>query len=329
MNGRIAKELQIEMAIQAKLKNMPEYVKSWDTNMKASRKSAATRRDYIYKIHAFLSSINPDILLVKLDDITDDVVANYFTSVQTKRNGNDVVYTSDSYQQTVWSCLNCFFEYLVKRKLMASNSMEMIARPKNRDLDRINEHRTLLSMDDFKRILVSVDDETNLTRRNRDRAILVLFMNTGMRKTALSSIMMDDVDFEKHLLTVVDKGNKRHQYVLTDEVCNAIGEWLNVRIEFGKGKGDDHLFLSDHGNAMSGTAMFDVVGKYTERALGKRISPHKLRSGYCSILYGATGDIEFVRRAVGHASSQTTQRYIVTNGEEKRRAADIMKHVLS
>lgn len=329
MNGRIAKELQIETAIQAKLKEMPDYVKSWDTNMKASRKSAATRKDYIFKIHAFLSSINPNVCAVRLGDITDDVVADYFTSVQTKRVGNDLVYTSDSYQQTVWSCLNCFFDYLVNRKLMASNSMKMIARPKNRDLDRINEHRILLGMDDFKRILVSVDDETNLTRRSRDRAILILFMNTGMRKTALSSIMLEDVDFEEKQLTVIDKGNKRHRYVLSGEVCDALKEWISVRSEFARGKGDAHLFLSDHGNALSSTAMFDVVGKYTERALGRRISPHKLRSGYCSILYKETGDIEFVRRAVGHASSQTTQRYIVTDGEEKRRAADIMKYVLS
>lgn len=327
MNGRIAKELQIEAAIQAKLATMPNYVRSWDMNMKAGRKSATTRRDYIFKIHAFLSSINADVCAVKLDDITDDVVARYFTSVQKKQVGNDVVYTSDSYQQTVWSCLNCFFEYLVKRDMMKKNYMSIITRPKNRDLDRINEHRILLNMDDFKKILVTVDYETNLTRRNRDRAILVLFMNTGMRKTALSSIMLEDVDFNEHQLTVIDKGNKRHLYVLTDDVCDALREWIHVRNEYASGKGDEHLFLSKHGNAMSGSAVERMVEKYTERALGKRISPHKLRSGYCSILYDATGDIEFVRRAVGHASSQTTQRYIVTGGNEKRRAADIMSNI--
>lgn len=327
MNGRLAKELQLEVSIETKLMEMPDYIRSWDMNMKASRKSAATRRDYIYKMHSFLSSINPNVKEVKLDQINEGNVTRYFTSVQTKETNGNVVYTSDSYQQTVWSCLNNFFEYLKKRELIANNYMSMIARPKNRDLDRINEHRILLNMDDFKRIIMSVDDEKNLTRRNRDRAILVLFMNTGMRKTALSSIMLSDVDFEENTLTVVDKGNKRHHYVLSEEVESALKEWLAVRSEYSKGKGDEHLFLSDHGNGMSGTAMYDVVGKYTERALGRRISPHKLRSGYCSILYKATGDIEFVRRAVGHASSQTTQRYIVTGGNEKRRAADIMSGI--
>lgn len=327
MNGRLAKELQIEQSIERKLAEMPDYIRGWEMNMKASRKSAATRRDYIYKMHAFLSSINLDVKAVTLEQITEAKVTSYYTSVQTKEANGTTVYTSDSYQQTVWSCLNNFFEYLKKRELMARNYMAMIERPKNRDLDRINEHRILLNMDDFKKIISSVDDEASLTRRNRDRAILVLFMNTGMRKTALSSVMLSDLDLEEKTLTVVDKGNKRHQYVITEDVEEAIGEWLEVRHNYDKGKGDEHLFLSDHGNGMSGTAMYDLVGKYTQRALGRRVSPHKLRSGYCSILYGATGDIEFVRRAVGHASSQTTQRYIVTGGNEKHRAADIMAGV--
>lgn len=327
MNGRLAKELQLEASIETKLMDMPDYIRFWDMNMKASRKSAATRRDYVYKMYSFLSVINPNVKEVRLDQINEGNVTKYFTSVQTKEVNGNTIYTSDSYQQTVWSCLNNFFEYLKKRELIANNYMSMIARPKNRDLDRINEHRILLNMDDFRRIIMSVDDEENLTRRNRDRAILVLFMNTGMRKTALSNIMLSDVNFEENTLTVIDKGNKRHHYVLTKEVEDALREWLAVRSEYEKGKGDEHLFLSDHGNCMSGTAMDGVVGKYTERALGKRISPHKLRSGYCSILYGATGDIEFVRRAVGHASSQTTQRYIVTGGNEKRRAADIMSGI--
>ena len=66
MNGRLSRELQIESSIQTKLKEMPEYVAAWDMNMKASRKSAATRRDYVYKIHSFLSSISPNVKAVKI-----------------------------------------------------------------------------------------------------------------------------------------------------------------------------------------------------------------------------------------------------------------------
>ena len=72
----------------------------------------------------------------------------------------------------------------------------------------------------------------------------------------------------------------------------------------------------------------NVVRKYSKIGLGYEISPHKLRSGYCSILYNKTGDIEFVRRAVGHSRVDTTQRYIVTKGSEKEKAAEIMEGLL-
>lgn len=327
MNGRLTKELQIEETINRKLATMPDYVRAWNMNLKASRKSAATRKDYVYKVHNFLTSVNPDSLAVKPSDITEGAVTRYFTSVQTKTANGNTVYTSDSYQQTVWSCLYSFLDFLQKRGTISENYMKMIDRPKNHDLERINEHRILLDANDFRRVLTCVDDETNLCRRNRDRAILILFMNTGMRKSALANIMLEDVDFESGHLTIIDKGNKRHVYVLNDAVTAALKEWIAVRDEFAKGKGDEHLFVSDHGNAMGSTTMYDVVGKYTKRALGKRISPHKLRSGYCSILYNATGDIEFVRRAVGHANAATTQRYIVTNGSEKQKASEIMAGV--
>ncbi|MEE3416989.1 MAG: site-specific integrase, partial [Prevotella sp.] len=58
------------------------------------------------------------------------------------------------------------------------------------------------------------------------------------------------------------------------------------------------------------------------------LSPHKLRSGFCSIMYSKTHDIEFVRRAVGHSNVATTQRYIVTNKDEKKKSAEIMESIL-
>lgn len=329
MNGRIDNELRIERAAEAKLKMMPDYVNSWYLNMKASKKTAATRSDYINKINHFLASIDSNVKDLAPSKITETAVAKFFLSIQTKDVNGEVMYTSDSYQATVWCCLNSFLTYLAEHGMIEQNYAKFIDKPKNHDLDRINEHRIRLDADDFRKIISSVDDEINLTRRNRDRAILILFMNTGMRKTALANIMVNDIDFENMELTVVDKGNKRHQYVLSNDVVEALQEWLDVRSEFEKGKGDQHLFISDHGNRMGSSTMYDLVAKYTERALGKRISPHKLRSGYCSILYGATRDIEFVRRAVGHASATTTARYVVTAGEEKRRAAEIMNGYLT
>lgn len=328
MNGRLQSEMNMSELIDRKLKDMPDYVGDWYINLKASRRTASTCLDYIRKVNLFLAYINKNVKRVKPSDITETNVASYFLSTQTKTRYGKTTYTSDSYQCTVWSCLDNFLGYLYKRGLIEHNYMEFIDKPKNHDLERINENRVLLTEDDFKKILASVEKEREFAIRRRDKAILLLFMNTGMRKAALINIMLDDIDFGTNELTIVDKGNKRHKYILTDQVCDVIFEWYLVRHEYDRGYRDNHLFLSKKGKMMSTTAVYNLVRKYTLKGIGKEVSPHKLRSGYCSILYNKTHDIEFVRRAVGHSNVQTTTRYIVVDENEKRKASEIMTSLL-
>ena len=328
MNGRLENELKIEKQNEAKVAEMPYYVGRWYMNMKASRKTAATCRDYLKKIHNFLSFINSDVKNVTPNDITEEIVTAYFLSIQTKRQNGDLVYTSDSYQCTVWCCLNNFLGYLDHAKLIDTNYILNINKPKNRDLERINADRIMLTADDFKKILGAIDREEDVMLRARNKAIILLFMNTGMRKTALSTIMLEDIDFDNHTLVVIDKGSKRHEYKLNDKMIKVLNEWINVRNRYGNNTTDQHLFLSKLGKEMHGNTIDKVIKKYTSNALGHAVSPHKLRSGYCSILYSKTHDIEFVRRCVGHANVATTQRYIVTNGEEKEKASEIMGSLL-
>lgn len=327
MNGRLENEIKIHLRTEEKLKVMPEFVHSWYSNLKASRKTAATCYDYVSKIQKFLKYINEDVASICLEDITEEAVTNYFTSIQTKETNSGVVFTSDSYQCTVWSCLDNFLEYLADHGKIEINYMKYISKPKNRDIDRINENRSLLTTEDFKSILDCVEKESNPIKRNRNMAILMLFMSTGMRKTALASIVIDDIDLKNNKLTIIDKGTKRHVYNLNNQTVNAINNWMKLRYRYQKDD-DPHLFLSTHGNAMGERTVADVVEKYTKAALGKPLSPHKLRAGYCSILYEKTHDAEFVRRAVGHSNVATTQRYIVTKGNERKKAAEIMASII-
>lgn len=322
MNGRVLNETKIEAKIKELLATLPAYVADWDLYMKASRKTAATRLDYINKVKRFLSSIKEDPVMVAPVDINERNVTEYFISTQTKTENGETKTTSDSYQQTIWCCLSSFLDFMVAHRLTASNYMRAISKPKNHDLERINEHRVRLEAKDFKAIMKAVRNEPNETIRSRDTAILMLFMNTGMRKTALQSIMLEDINLQDHTLTVIDKGNKRHQYVLNEHVTEALRGWIAERPKYSVRGNDSHLFLSNRGTAMGAKTISDVVEKYAG------VSPHKLRSGFCSILYKKTGDIEFVRRAVGHANSATTARYIVTNGEEKQKAAEIMGSII-
>jgi len=336
MNGRIENETKIDNSIDKKLKTMPEYVIKWHNVLIASDKTASTRRDYIYKVNAFLAFINKDVKHISPSEITDDVVVDYFKSIKIK---NDKP-TSDSFQIAVWSCLHSFLDFMVGKGLIKENYIDVlgIKKPKNHDLPRIDRDRILLTKKDFNKILQAVDDRHRRRRsvcygdnlRRRDFAIMLIFMNTGMRKTALANIDIEDVDLDSSKLIVVDKGEIEHVYILAPMAKEALERYLSQRevlIECNNSK-THALFVNQYGQRMSGNALEKLVKKYCETALGKEISPHKLRSGFCSILYNETKDIEFVRRSVGHSKISTTQRYIVTEGRETEVASNIISNIL-
>ena len=328
MTGRDLSEKKKFDSVNKKVQEMPEYVALWYMNLKASDCTAATCRDYVYKVEKFLKSINPDIEAVKPEDITEITVTKYFLSVKEKTTGDGGVRrTSDSYQGTVWTCLNNFLEFMARHNMISTNYMSMIKKPKNHDLDRINKKRIQITSEMFQDLRRATFREYNVFTRNRDRAVLMILMCTGMRETALTNIMLEDVDLVKRTISITDKGKKDHVYDINDKLMKDLVSYLDVR-ERKNDHNSLHLFFSKDSDTMSSRMVSRIVQKYSEIAFGYPVTPHKLRAGYCSILYQNTSDIEFVRRAVGHASSETTQRYIVTNGDERKRASEIIGNLI-
>lgn len=328
MSARYENENKIDRSIENKLKTLPKYVYDWNLNMKASRKSAATRRDFVYKVYHFLKFIKDNPKEVKVEDITEEKVTRYYISLQNKTYNGKEVPTSDSYQITVWSCLNNFFSFLNKHGYIEKNYMLATEKPKNKDMDHINENRIKLTSNDFKSIIDAVDSQDETVMKIRDKAILLTFMTTGMRETALMNIEMSDVDMENRTLKVIDKGTKAHEYVMNDILYEALNEWIKYRWVYNNDIFEDqHLFLSKNRKPLSTVGIAAIVQKYTKIGIGKKLSPHKLRAGFATILYDKTHNIEFVRRAIGHSNIATTQRYIVTKGEESKEAANIIGSV--
>lgn len=338
MTGRLENELKIQNLILLNLKSMPEFMTEWYNHLLASSKEASSCNDFINKTRRFLFFINKDnIKNILPSDITLEKVEEYFVLIQTRKTENgEIVKTSDSYKQGIWFALNNFFDFMHKRNYISQNYMNYITKPKNKDIQRINEHRVLLTKNDFNNILDSVINGVGSNKakahqnnmKYRDLSIMVLFMQTGMRRTALSEINIEDIDFNKRELYVIDKGDKRHVYHLTDQLIEYLTKWIYQRNKILENDTNNALFITSNKKRISGSELYNIVTKYCEESTGKKISPHKLRSGFCSILYNETGDAEFVRRAVGHSNIATTQRYIVTNNSEKQIASEMISQCL-
>lgn len=326
MEGRLEHDLKRQKTNRNKLAKMPRFATEYYNYLKASRNTEATCGDYLSKVNHYLEFISCNTKEVTPADITADNVIDYLNSLETKRiNNGGEVYTSDSYKQNVWICLNGFMNFMVSRGYIDRNYVGDIAKPRINDQDRVNRKRVLLTTEDFVNILKAVDTNENYIMSVRDKAILSLMMSTGMRESALTEINIDNLDLDSKAIHGIAKGKKETGYNFNESTCLALKEWVEVRDRYLRREETDSLFLSNQGNRMSVNTVAKLIKKYTKQALGKPLSPHKLRAGYVSIIMQKTGNIEFARRAVGHASTRTTQLYVVTNGNEKQEAADLIE----
>lgn len=324
MKGRLEHELRTINNINTILENGIPELRTYYLTIQVS-KEPLTCLEYIRKISSFLKFINKDIR-----DISSEDISLYFSSINYKINNNkETIKTSSSYKQTIWSALNSFFFYLQKKGEIEKNPMDIIERPKNTDKVK----RISLTMEELNSILDCIINyynnpgisEKQKQWKERDFLILYLFMNTGMRKTALSEINISDINFNNDTLTIIDKRNKEQIYIITPQIKEAIINWINKRSIILDNKVEDALFISSRGRRISERAIYNIVKKYSQLSLGFSISPHKLRASFVSLFYEASGhDIKATCQAVGHASIETTSLYIVKNNNPRKEAINYM-----
>ena len=324
MNGRLEHKIKIEKEISKLLIGLPDYVEKYSIFLSVT-KEPKTCLEYLRKIKYFLNHINK-----KITDITETDINRFFLFIQIKNTNGEKTETSFAYRKLYHTVLSSFFLFLQRNNIINNNPIKYIERPKEND----KVEHILLTSKDLNAILNKVETGTSnklsLSRqinwKERDRAILMLLMNTGMRETALSEINIEDINFEDKTINIIDKGHKHHEYYMNDKMTEVLLYWVDKRNKILNDTEEDALFISNRRSRITARSISNIVKKYSEDSMGKALSPHKLRSAFCSILYEETGDIEFVRDCVGHSNVATTQRYIVKDNNAKKRAADILKN---
>jgi site-specific recombinase XerD len=168
-----------------------------------------------------------------------------------------------------------------------------------------------LDLTETSALLAAPDRNTWLGRR--DRALLALMVQTGVRVSELVGLRMRDVHLGtgRHI-RVLGKGRKKRATPLTGEVAALLHQWITER----GSEPDDPLFPTCQGRPLSRHTVGLLVGKHTETAAAncpslntKRVTPHVLRHT-AAMLWRAKGvDIATIALLLGHESTQTTHIY--------------------
>lgn len=168
--------------------------------------------------------------------------------------------------------------------------------------------------------VVSDEDENG----QRDRTILLLLVMTGMRLSELVGLDLPDVDFESGTMKVLGKGRKERLVPMNHTSRRVLEEWLAVRP---RGRdGCQCLFLSRDGERISRRTVQYLVRKAVKGAgLDPRISPHKLRHTFATMLYAEAVDLRDIQELLGHSNIASTSVYTHTNVDKVRAAVNKLR----
>ena len=214
-----------------------------------------------------------------------------------------------------------FFNYLSqKTNLIEKNPAQNLETPKLEK--RMPKY---VSLDDSKKLLtVTSDEERN---KERDFAIITLFLNCGLRLSELIGININDISFDDARMTVIGKGNKERTIYLNKACLKAINDYLAVRPKIGiKPDSVKALFLSERKERISKRTVQYVVDKELRRAGldTKKYSTHKLRHTAATLMYQyGNVDIRALQELLGHESISTTEIYTHVANEQVRNAVDV------
>ena len=159
--------------------------------------------------------------------------------------------------------------------------------------------------------------------RTRDIAIFTLLLGTGIRISELVGLDVNSIDFRVNSFIVTRKGGAQVQLYFGEEVEHALQNYMEEREKIIPQSGSENaLFLSLQKKRMSQRAIQLLVKKYAQVITPlKKISPHKFRSTFGTMLNYETGDIYLVADVLGNKDVNTTRKHYAALSDDRRRQA--------
>lgn len=161
-------------------------------------------------------------------------------------------------------------------------------------------------------------------RALRDRALLELLYGLGLRAAEAAAARVLDLDLaDASLLVRRAKRGQPRRLPLSPAALRALERYLREARAplLGAALDPGHLLLTERGTALTGNGVLGIV-KLVARRARVRAHPHALRRALATHLVQDGVSLACVRELLGHVRLDTTQRYVVVERDDLRRAVE-------
>lgn len=189
-------------------------------------------------------------------------------------------------------CIKSYFKFLYNNDILNFNPAESLSAPHVE-----HKPKDFLTTDEAIRMMYFGND--------REKAIIAVFLNTGIRVSELINIKLNDYLNHPNELWLITKRNKYRKVYLNDDTVEIINQYLKTRKE-----GCDNLFVSNWGTPLTDISLNGAWKKLANKArIDKHITNHSFRSTYVTNIAREYG-LGMAQACVGHANISTTKIYV-------------------
>lgn len=247
----------------------------------------------------------------ELRDFTAESVRRYTVHLQERRikyDGNKLrrVTGEALSSHTIFghvATLKAFAGWLASEGYTEDNVLKGVPQPKKRQTV-INA----LSQDEIQKLISGVPKHTAMG--TRDRAILITFLDTGLRASELCDLQLRDVHMDESYLKVLGKGDKERIVPIGASATRALLRYKEFFRPEPVRPGIENLFLSVHGEEMTPSSLREMVRRWAKKAGIKTINVHKLRHSFALQYLLAGGDAFSLQKILGHTTMEMTRNYV-------------------
>ena len=290
---------------QKSIKTVDEYfldLRTFFRFMKVYRKQVPEDAD-------FQSVTIDDIDLAFVETISLNDAYEYMNYLQRERGNNAAA------RARKCSSLKGFFKFITQKKhYLEKDPIEELEIPKTK-----KALPKYLTLEQSIELLNAVEGE----HRERDYAIITLFLNCGLRVWEMAGLNYTDIRNDR-TIRVLGKGNKERIIYLNSSCVNAINDYMRVR-PVDEVKDKNALFISRNHRRMSVKTIQAMVYKYLEKIglSAQGYSCHKLRHTAATLMYQHGGvDVRVLKDVLGHENLGTTEIYTHLSSEQMKNAAE-------
>ena len=320
------------------LKEMPEFVSDFIYNF-GRIENYATKLEYCRDIKIYLEFIttylkeycDKDITDLSLDDVANIEILD-INRFLTTLSGNH----KETTVKRKRASLSSMYGFFVATGKMSRNPIAATKSIKipNKDVVYLtnDEQRTLLETVRYGTKLNESVAKVHYIYADRDSAMFILLLDTGLRVSEMLSTDIIDYNLEECSVVVTRKGGDTQVVYYSDE-CR---DYLDIYFKSQKAKYELSssdlkfpAFTTSTGKRLGVRAVEMLVKKYVAACIPEKariISPHKLRSSFAMSFYAASDkDILLLKKKMNHKSIQTTNIYAKASDSAMRESRSILQ----